>query len=166
MAERRLLRRTATLFAAVLVTAGLTSCSGEKSYCSSLKEDQKQLTRLSQESAKPGKAGTQALGDTVGVLSDLRDEAPDDVSDEWDTLVEALEGLLTAIKDSGAPASEFAGGATPEGVTTGQLKAVQQAATELQSTRVQQAGASIEQHASDVCRVDLGTGGGLGGVGG
>jgi hypothetical protein len=164
VAERRLVRRTATLLAAVLVTAGLTSCSSTKSYCSTLKDDQKQLTKLSTESAKPGKAGTQALGDTVDVLSDLRDGAPDDISDEWDTLVDALQGLLTAIKDSGASASEFAGGATPDGVTAGQLKAVQQAATELQTTRVQQAGASIEQHARDVCKVDLGTGGGLGGV--
>jgi hypothetical protein len=163
VAERLVVRRTATLLAAVLVTAGLTSCSSTKSYCSALKDDQKQLTRLSKESAKPGKAGTQALDDTVAVLSDLRDDAPDDISGEWDTLVEALEGLVGAIKDSGASPSEFAGGQAPDGVTTGQLKAVQAAATELQSTRVRQAGASIEQHARDVCKVDLGTGGGLGG---
>jgi hypothetical protein len=37
---------------------------------------------------------------------------------------------------------------------------VQQAAAGLAGTRVRQAGASIEQHALDVCKVDLG--GGLG----
>lgn len=150
---------------AVLVLAGsLAGCgNGTESYCSSLKQDKARLTRLAAASAKPGTAGTDALGDTVGVLSGLRDEAPDDIADEWDTLVEAMRGLSQAIEDSGADPGDFASGKQPGGVTLGQYKAVQQAAAELQTTRVQQAGASIEQHAQDVCKVDLGTG--LGGVG-
>jgi hypothetical protein len=43
-------------------------------------------------------------------------------------------------------------------VTTGQYAAVQQAGEELRSTRVRQAAASIEQHAQEVCKVDLGSG--------
>lgn len=148
----------------LLVAGGLTGCGhSTESYCSSLKQDKAKLTRLAADSAKPGKTGTDALGDTVGVLSGLRDDAPDDIADEWDTLVGALQGLSGAIKDSGADPSDFASGKQPAGVTVGQYKAVQQAAAELRTTRVQQAGASIEQHAQDVCKVDLGTG--LGGVG-
>jgi hypothetical protein len=92
------------------------------------------------------------------VLSELRDEAPDDISDEWNTLVGALQGLVDAVKATGHPLGDFAGGTQPDGVTSGQFDAVEQAATELQGTRVQQAGKSIEQHAQDVCKVDLGTG--------
>jgi hypothetical protein len=148
----------------VLVATGLTGCSGTKSYCSALGEEKKQLTRLSTDVGKPGTTGEEALGKTVGVLSDLRDEAPDDISDEWVTLVAALQGLVDAFRETGAAPGDFAGGEKPEGVTDGQYDAVQEAVAELQSTRVQQAGKSIEQHARDVCKVDLGPG--LGGVGG
>jgi hypothetical protein len=148
----------------LLAATGVTGCSGTKSYCSSLSDDEAQLTRLATDAGKPGKAGAEALGETVGVLADLRDEAPDDISDEWVTLVGALQGLVEAFKASGAAPGDFAGGKQPVGVTDGQYDAVQQAVAELQSTRVQQAGKSIEQHAQDVCKVDLGSG--LGGVGG
>jgi hypothetical protein len=152
------------LLAGLLVTTGLTGCShGTGSYCSALKDDRKELTRLAAASAKPGTTGADALGKTVNVLSGLRDRSPDDVSDEWETLVTALQGLVDAVDASGASPGDFAGG-RPEGVTTGQYDAVQQAAKELQGLRVQQASASIEQHAQDVCKVDLGTG--LGGLSG
>ena len=125
------LRRTALVVAALLVTTGLTGCSnGTESYCSTLKDDQKRLDSLATQAAKPGEQGVRALGDTVGVLSDLRDEAPDDISDEWDTLVGALQGLVDAVKATGHPLGDVAGGTRPEGVTTGQYDAVKQAAAE------------------------------------
>lgn len=149
----------------LLVTTGLTGCSRSKSYCSTIGVDRVQLTTLSADIGKPGQAGADALRKAVTVLSGLRDEAPDDISDEWVTLVAALQGLVDAFRQSGAAPGDFAGGTLPEGVTAGQYDAVQQAVAELQSTRVQQAGKSIEQHAQDVCQVDLGPGG-LGGLGG
>jgi hypothetical protein len=162
--RRRALRRAAAGLAGLLVATTLTSCSGgDSSYCSSLKDDQKQIARLSGDSAKPGRAGARALGATVEVLSGLADKAPEDVADEWDTLVAALRDLSRAIADSGASPSDFAGGKRPDGVTTGEYAAVRQAGEELRSLRVRQAAASIEQHAQDVCKVDLGDG--LGGVG-
>jgi hypothetical protein len=164
VAERPVRRTAAGLVACLVVASLLTGCSNStSSYCSSLKDEQKQLTRLSKKAAEPGKAGSAALDGTVSVLADLRDEAPEDIADEWDTLVSALQALAQAVKDSGAPPSAFASGTRPAGVTAGQYEAVQQAATELQGTRVQQAGSSIEQHGRDVCKVDLGSG--LGGIG-
>ena len=157
------LRRTAVAVAGVLVAAGLTGCSGTKSYCSALRDDKARLTSLAAESAKPGANGGKALVQTVDVLAGLADQAPDDIQDEWDTLVQALRGLSDAIRESGADPGDFASGATPDGVSAGQLDAVQQAARELQDLRVQQAGTSIEQHARDVCKVDLGSSG-LGGA--
>ena len=76
--------------------------------------------------------------------------------------MQALRGLSDAIRESGADPGDFAAGGKPDGVSAGQLDAVQQAARELQDLRVQQAGTSIEQHARDVCKVDLGSSG-LGG---
>jgi hypothetical protein len=158
------LRRTASGLVLLLVVTGLTGCSGTKAYCASLSEDGPQLTRLSSAVGKPGNAGGDALGRTVEVLAGLRDDAPDDISGEWVTLVAALEGLVDAFRESGADPGDFASGKQPPGVTDVQYDAVQQAVAELQGTRVQQASKSIEQHARDVCQVDLGPG--LGGVGG
>ncbi len=149
----------------VVLAAGLSGCGGTKSYCSALKDDKAQLSRLAAESGKPGAAGGTALAETVDVLAGLADKAPDDIADEWDTLVQALRGLSDAIRESGADPGDFASGGTPDGVSAGQLDAVQQAARELQDLRVQQAGTSIEQHARDVCKVDLGSSGLGGSVG-
>ena len=138
----------------VLATSGLAACSGERSYCASLKEDRPKLQKLSED-------GADGLTKSIDLLAGLRDQAPDQISDEWKTLVAALQDLVAAVRASGADFSDFKDGKAPAGVTAGQLKAVQQAATELTQPRVEQAGKSIEQHAIDVCKVDLG--GGLGG---
>jgi hypothetical protein len=146
------------LVTGVLLASGLVSCtSSQESYCSTLKTDQKRLSTLSQRTTRPGATGRRALGETVDVLADLRDRAPDDIHADWVTLVDAFDGLRQAIRSSGADPGDFRGGKRPAGVTGGQLRAVQQAAAELQATPVQQASKSIEQHASDVCKVDLGS---------
>jgi hypothetical protein len=153
---RRLLAGAVT---AVLLAGGLVGCSSAtESYCSSLRADQHRLKELSADAAKPG---SDALARSVTVLSGLRDKAPEDISEDWATLVSALQDLVSAVKATGVDYSQFGGGKRPPGVSVSSFRAVQQAAAELSSTRVQQAGASIEQHAQDVCKVDLG--GGLGG---
>lgn len=162
MAERPLRTTLAGLAGAVLTAALLTSCGSGASYCSTLKAEQPQLKRLSAQVAKPGAAGSHALDQTVTVLDGLRSTAPDDISADWDTLVQALGGLRDAVRASGAAPGDFAAGKRPTGVTQGQYNAVTQAAAELQATPVQQSSASVEQHAQDVCKVDLGAG--LGGL--
>jgi len=149
----------AGLAALALLVGGLTGCSHSTgAYCSSLRADKQQLKRLSADAARPG---SDALARSVHVLAGLRDEAPDDISDEWRTLVSALQDLVSAVNATGVDYAAFDSGKRPPGVSVSAYRAVQQAADELSSTRVQQAGASIEQQAIDVCKVDLG--GGLGG---
>lgn len=148
----------------MLLATGLSSCASQaERYCSALKSDQHRLARLTSESGRSGSAGSTALKQTVSVLSDLGDKAPDNISDDWTTLVDALSGLVDAIRESGADPADFQGGKNPAGVTQGELHAVQEAAAERQATPVQQASQSIEQHASDVCKVDLGSRLGTGG---
>src|SRR3978361_1696945 len=157
MAESRGRRRGAVLLVGVLLCSGLASCSSTKSYCSTLKDDRKQLSTLSDQigGKDKSKGGAKALTRTDSLFSDLRDKHPADIRGDWDTLVEAVDGLVAAIKASGADPEDFQGGHKPTGVTEGQLRAGQQAAAELQGTPVQQATQSIEQHAQDVCKVDL-----------
>jgi hypothetical protein len=143
--------------AGLLVSASLASCSHGESYCGTLKQDRKKLAALSAQSSQKSGDGSKALSRTVSLLSDLRDNAPDDIKDDWDTLVQAIQGLADAVKASGAGPADFRGGRRPAGVTEGQFRAVRQAAAELQATPVEQATKSIEQHAQDVCKVDLGS---------
>ena len=158
------MRRVAALASALLLATCLTSCGhGTTSYCSALRDDQGKLKRLARQTGQHGARGAKALGASVDLLADLQDKAPDEVADDWTRLVQALRGLDQAVKESGASPADFATGKRPEGVTEGQYAAVQQAADKLQSTPVQQASASIEQHALQVCKVDLGSG--LGGAG-
>ena len=42
-----------------------------------------------------------ALLDHLPMLRDLADQAPEDLADEWQTFLDALEGLDEALKDAG-----------------------------------------------------------------
>lgn len=158
MATRATKRWLAATTATAVLTAGLGGCTRSTgSYCDTLRDDRAQLEALS---GQADKRGGDSLQRSLEVFEELRDAAPDDISDEWDTLVAAWQDLVDAVHRTGAPLSAFRGGKRPAGVSTADYRAVQQAAAGLAGTRVRQAGASIEQHALDVCKVDLG--GGLG----
>jgi hypothetical protein len=47
-------------------------------------------------------AGVLAMGDTARVLDGLRQESPDDISGDRDTLVEAVQSLVDAVHATGA----------------------------------------------------------------
>jgi hypothetical protein len=146
---------TRALVAGMLLTlTGLTGCSSTTdSYCDALEDQKQTLTGLAGSSAEPG---TDLFGDTLKVFQDLRDEAPDDIRDEWDTFVFAWEGVADAFDDAGIDPQQYQPGTPPPGVSAEQARAIEQAAAELRSDRVVDAGTGIEQHARDVCKVDLG----------
>lgn len=139
--------------AASLVVTMLTGCaSATETYCGTLGEEQQQLKDLA-EGADDKNADI--FGETLSVFDELQSEAPDDIVDEWDTLIFALEGLVGALDDAGLNAGEYELGGTPDGATPEQMSAVQTAAEELRSEQVLAAGKGIEDHARDVCDVEL-----------
>ena len=153
---RRPVRLVVAGLAAVLVAAGLSACgSRTDDYCSTLRDDQQTLQRLA---AGKGEPGTDPVHGTLEVFTSLRDKAPEDVTDEWDTMVYAWQTLADALDRAGVDPSTYRAGSRPPGVTPAQQKAIAQAAAELSSARVLDAGRGIEQHALDVCKVDLGQG--------
>ena len=128
MAERLVVRRTATLLGGRPGDGRPTACSGTKSYCSALKDDKKQLTRLSKESAKPGKAGDAGARRHVDrALRPARRRARRHRRRVGHP-GRGAAGPGGRDQGLGADPSDFAGGQTPDGVTAGQLKAVQEAA--------------------------------------
>jgi len=142
-----------------LLGSVLVACADQtESYCDELAAERETLSDLAQRSDEPG---TEVLEDTVEVWRDLQDEAPDDIADEWATLVFGLEGLVEAFDEAGTTPGAFDPASPPPGVTDGEAERLRDAAAELASPRVTAAGEAVEQHARDVCEVDLGlTGGG------
>lgn len=148
-------RALARALAAALALAGLAGCASEtERYCDELEERRQTLATLAISSTQ----GEDTLVDTLAVLRDLHDEAPGDIEDEWSTLLFGYEGLVEAFDAAEATPGELDPSAPPAGVTAAELDRIQGAAAELGSRRVLAAADGIEQHARDVCKVDLGLG--------
>ena len=135
---------------AVTMFAGCASAT--ETYCSTLEDEQQQLKELAEGAGEPN---DDIFRETLSVFDELQSEAPDDIVDEWDTLIFALEGLVGALDDAGLDPADYERGRTPDGVTQEQMAAIQAAAEDLESDEVKEASEGIEQHATDVCQVDL-----------
>ncbi len=136
-----------------LLLVPLVGCAGQQeTYCEAVAEEKQTLEDLSAGADDPGK-GT--LTETIAVFERLQQEAPDDMVDEWDTYVTALQALETALEDAGADESMFTDGEQPEGMSDEDYESISAAALDLRSTRVVEAAAGIEQHALDVCKISL-----------
>lgn len=146
----RPVRRALPLALAALLAAALTGCAGEtERYCDALAERKQTLADLAV-------AGGDVLEPTLDVLHRLREEAPDDIEDEWSTLVFAYEGLADAFEAAGTSPGEYHPESPPAGVSAAEARRIEGAAGALRSPRVMQAADGLEQHARDVCKVDLG----------
>ena len=147
------------LVAVLLLPLAATACSSQQEqYCTALEEEQQTLAEL-------GDAGFEEAGSvarTSEVFQRLSEEAPEDLRDEWDALSGAWQGLERALEAAGADETMFEAGERPEGMSAEDYDRISQAAVQLRSTRVVEAASGIEQHAQDVCGVDL-TGSGPGG---
>lgn len=136
--------------------AGLSSagCSSRtESYCDTLQNERQTLTGLA---TSAGRSGGALFDDSLEVFESLRDQAPDDIRDEWDTYVFAWQGVAAAFDRAGTTPQEYGAGDRPRGVSAAEAEAIEDAAGDLSSDRVQEAARGIEQHARDVCKVDLG----------
>lgn len=146
---------TATLIVAQLLVAPLLllgGCGGGgtdyAAYCNAVKSHQSDLT----DALSKGDPG---LLEAIPDFEDLRSLAPEDIRDDWDTLISALKGLQKALDDAGVKVSDYAAGKPPAGLPPAQRKAIAAAATKVSSTRTQQASVNVQQHARDVCHTPL-----------
>lgn len=153
-------RRSApTLLAGVLVLTSLAGCASEtEQYCDELKDQKQTLSDLAGAETPP----SDALEQTREVFADLHDAAPADIKDEWFMLLNAYETLVEAFDAAGTTPAEYDPDSPPEGVTDDEVQRIEDAAAKLASRRVLDAADGLEQHARDVCKVDLGLGSGRG----
>jgi hypothetical protein len=145
---------TTLLASGLLVLTLIAGCASDtERYCAEL-EDQKET--LADLAIRAGEPDTEVLEETLDVWRDLRAEAPGDVADEWSTLVFSLEQLVEAFETAGTTPGEYDPASPPPGVSDAEAKRLEDAAAKLASPRVASAGTDLQQHARDVCKVDLG----------
>lgn len=145
----RVVAAPATVALVVLGVLGATGCSRSdedvrEDYCAQVKEDSDELTRISDE------AGASGFLEALPTLEGLADLAPDDLSDEWQTYLDALHGWEDALEESGVEADDVADG-MPADLPAADRRRIRGAATVLSSAEVRAASEGIEQHALDVC---------------
>jgi hypothetical protein len=143
---------TSLLAAAVLGTSLLTGCSGgTDDYCKTLKDTKAQFENLETGDIKN-------FDELTDKFDEIVDQAPDEVKDDWETLRDAVEEFVDALKDAGLEPEDLEGlssGQLPEGVSMDDVTAAFEKAQELDSEDVQDAGKAIEKHAKDECNVTL-----------
>jgi hypothetical protein len=143
-----------TLLAALVATTLLSSLAAcgddEDSYCGALKSDQEMFAEMQEDTSGLGLLQHRAT------LRSLAEEAPDDLADEWQTLLGALDAFAGTLDEVGVAPDEFVDGQPPSSLDDAERKRVADAADELSSEDVVEAANGIEQHAKDVCKLQLG----------
>jgi len=152
-----MLRPVATAVALTVLAAPLAACGGgddgsDSGYCSTLRDEKAALARLADQAGEPGK---DVLTPTLESLGRLRTASPSSLRDEWDTVYYAWDALVDAVRRAGVDPADYRPGSTPDGVSAADARRLGQVAAELTSPRVVDASRGLEDHAQQVCDVEL-----------
>jgi hypothetical protein len=138
------------LAATVLVSVLVTGCADQKEkYCDAVDDHQEELGQIL------GDGAPDALLKALPIFRDLADEAPEDVRDEWRTVIRALEGLQQALEDAGVDPATYDRDNPPEGLSEDDRDAIDTAARRLSSEDTVTAFSGVDQQAKDVCGTPL-----------
>jgi hypothetical protein len=134
----------------VLTAALLTGCSGEgEDYCEAVAEEQQKLTELADSESGD------VLTPTLDSFERLRDVSPDELGDEWETVVVAYQALVDAVEETGVDPAEYDPEEPPADLSAEEVDRLAAVASKLASARVAAAISGIEEHAKEVCDVDF-----------
>ena len=148
-------RTVGALVAVVAVLAtSLAGCSSDpdEAYCETARAERARLNTLADQAAD---AEADVVGGTLASLRRLRDDAPPELEDEYDTVVNAWEALADAVEAAGIDPAEFDRKETLRELDRPDAQRIRQAAGALGEARVIDATQGIEDHALQVCDVDL-----------
>ena len=144
-------RRGAATLLSLLLTVVLTGCGNrEQSYCAALEADQKTFAEMQADTSGLALLRHRAM------LGQLAANAPDDLDDEWQTLLGAIDAFDDTLHGAGVKPGEFVDGKPPAGLSPTKREQIAQAASELSSADVVEAANGIQQEARDVCQLQLG----------
>ena len=139
----------------------LTACGDDKGdkasggsggdYCADLKAAKKEVDAL-----KGGDFSD--LQKTTDAMKKLSSEAPDEIKDDWATLLDGFNKLVGALKKAGLSDEDMAtlqSGQIPDGVNMDALNSLMTEIQALDTDEFQKAGDAINKHAKDKCGIDL-----------
>jgi len=150
--ERAPRRRRRAWPGAVLVTAALLlgGCADQKEkYCDAVQDHQQELGDIL------GDDAPDALLRALPIFRDLADKAPQDIKDEWRTVIDALERLQDALDDAGVDPATYDREHPPDGVSEAEREAIDAAARGLTADETADAFGAVDQQVKDVCGIPL-----------
>ncbi len=135
-----------------------TGESGGGDYCAALEDAKAELDAVS-----GGDAGAiKGFADAFDTMRNVGEQAPDEVSAEWETVVAGIDQVEQAVEDAGLTMDDLAAVAEspdpenlPDGVT---IESLQQLGTEMQqlnSPELTAAQGAIDAHAQEECDITL-----------
>jgi hypothetical protein len=127
----------------------LVGCGGGQDYCGAVRDHQSELGAI------VGGGDRTALIKALPIFEDLRDQAPDDVADDWDLLVTRIRGLDSALRDAGVDPATYDPKQPPADLGSADRTAIRRAAAQLAAADAQQALADVQQEVLDVCHTPL-----------
>jgi hypothetical protein len=136
----------------VLLAAALlvTGCADQKEkYCDAVEQHQQELGEVL------GGGSPDALLQALPIFRDLAEDAPEDLRDEWRTVIDALEGLDQALDDAGVDPATYDRDHPPAGLSQADQAAIDAAARRLTSEQTVTALSGVDQQAKDVCGTPL-----------
>ncbi|WP_183094967.1 hypothetical protein [Nocardioides stalactiti] len=102
-----------------------------------------------------------AGGDTSGLIKALPSfealaaKSPDDIAEEWETVVDRIHDLVAALDAAGVDPDTYDRKDPPAGLDPDAKDDIDAAATALVSATTASAIADVQQHARDVCKTPL-----------
>lgn len=144
------MRRLAVLVAGLALLLPLTACGSDKeAYCEAVEEHQAELSDI------VGSGEPDALIAALEIFEELQEDAPDDISDEWQQVVSRIEALRDALDDAGLDPATYDRSDPPADLAAEDRAAIDAAAKELGSGTTVRALQDLDQQARDVCKTPL-----------
>ena len=141
------MRGALALLVAALLMTGCTD--QQEKYCDAVEDHQRELGEVL------GGGGPDALLTALPIFRDLADQAPEDLRDEWKTVIDAVAGLQEALDDAGVDAATYDREHPPVGLSQDHKDAIDAAARQLASEATVTALSGVDQQAKDVCGTPL-----------
>jgi hypothetical protein len=85
----------------------------------------------------------------------LAEKAPDDISDEWEVVIDRIRELVQALDAAGVDPDSYDRRHPPAGLEAEERAAIDAAATALVSAATGRAMSGVQQQARDVCKTQL-----------
>ncbi|WP_019146514.1 hypothetical protein [Aeromicrobium massiliense] len=137
-----------TAAAVVLASVVLTACGGNDTgaYCDRLEKAEDDFSSVGQDGN---------MSDAFDTFRELRDEAPDAVKDDWETLTGAIEEMEKAYEDAGIDLDKV-DELDASKLSQEQVAKLSEATKKLGNKDYTDASNNISEHAKSECDIDLG----------